>query len=136
MSTRIIHNGPGRFRKKTAMETPPEGFATRAKVVRVVDGDTVDVIIKRRMRIRLEDCWAPETRTKDLEEKLKGLEAKDFAEDLLMDKEVIVFIPGDPEGEMKDVFTFGRAVGRVFLDGEDFSAIMVREGLATRTKNG
>tara|TARA_R100000008_G_scaffold85486_1_gene75563 strand:- start:649 stop:1059 length:411 start_codon:yes stop_codon:yes gene_type:complete len=136
MATRIIHNGPGRFRKKTAMETPPEGFATRAKVVRVVDGDTVDVIIKRRMRIRLEDCWAPETRTKDLEEKLKGLEAKDFAEDLLMDKEVIVFIPGDPEGEMKDVFTFGRAVGRVFLDGEDFSAIMVREGLATRTKNG
>ncbi len=88
------------------------------------------------MRIRLEDCWAPETRTKDLEEKLKGLEAKDFAEDLLMGKEVIVFIPGDPEGEMKDVFTFGRAVGRVFLDGEDFSSIMVREGLATQTKNG
>ena len=65
------------------METPPEGFSTRAKVVRVVDGDTVDVIIKRRMRIRLEDCWAPETRTKNLDEKLKGLESKEFAEVLL-----------------------------------------------------
>ena len=53
-----------------------------------------------------------------------------------MNQEVIVHIPADPEGEIKDVFTFGRAVGRVFLDGEDFSAIMVKEGLATETKNG
>ena len=118
------------------MKEPRQGFTTKAKITRVIDGDTVDVLIERRMRIRLEDCWAPETRTRDKEEKARGLKAKNFAEDLLMDKEVIVFIPGDPEGEMKDVFTFGRAVGRVFLDGEDFSAIMVKEGLATETKNG
>ena len=118
------------------MKEPPEGFTTKATVVRVIDGDTVDVIIERRMRIRLEDCWAPETRTRDREEKVRGLEAKRFAKDKLLGQDVVVHIPADPEGEMKDVFTFGRAIGRVFLDGEDFSAIMVREGLATQTKNG
>tara|TARA_Y100000310_G_scaffold161034_1_gene160907 strand:+ start:2365 stop:2721 length:357 start_codon:yes stop_codon:yes gene_type:complete len=118
------------------MKEPPEGFTTKATVVRVIDGDTVDVIIERRMRIRLEDCWAPETRTRDLEEKARGLEAKQFAKEKLLNQDVVVHIPADPEGEMKDVFTFGRAVGRVFLDGEDFSAIIVREGLATQTKNG
>jgi len=118
------------------MKEPRQGFTTKAKITRVIDGDTVDVLIERRMRIRLEDCWAPETRTRDKEEKARGLKAKNFAEDKLMNQEVIVHIPADPEGEIKDVFTFGRAVGRVFLDGEDFSAIMVREGLATETKNG
>ena len=118
------------------MKEPPEGFTTKAKITRVIDGDTVDVLIERRLRIRLEDCWAPETRTRDREEKARGLEAKRFAKDKLLDQDVVVHIPADPEGEVKDVFTFGRAVGRVFLDGEDFSAIMVREGLATRTKNG
>ena len=118
------------------MKEPPEGFTTKAKITRVVDGDTVDVLIERRMRIRLEDCWAPETRTRDKKEKARGLAAKQFAKDKLLHRDVVVHIPSDPEGEIKDVFTFGRAIGRVFLDGEDFSAIMVREGLATQTKNG
>ena len=40
-----------------------------AKVVSVQDGDTITVEFSFRANIRLKDCWAPETRTKDEEEK-------------------------------------------------------------------
>ena len=42
------------------MQQPQEGFTTKAKVTRVIDGDTVDVEITRKVRLRLKDCWAPE----------------------------------------------------------------------------
>ena len=59
------------------------------KLVRVVDGDTCDALIdlgfntwaKRRIRFMGVDCW--ESRTRDLEEKKKGLEAKAYVKDLL-----------------------------------------------------
>ena len=71
-SSRVIHNGPPPWLKKeNKMQKPPEGFTTKATVVRVIDGDTVDVSITRRLRVRLQDCWAPETRTRDIVEKQK-----------------------------------------------------------------
>ncbi len=59
----------------------------RAKLDRVVDGDTIDVILDlgfdlhMQARIRFVGINAPESRTKDLVEKQKGLEAKRFVED-------------------------------------------------------
>jgi micrococcal nuclease len=58
-----------------------------AIVERVVDGDTIDVFIdmgfsvwiKQRLRLWGIDAW--ESRTKDAEEKVKGLAAKKFVED-------------------------------------------------------
>ena len=60
-----------------------------AKVVRVVDGDTADAMIdlgfnvwvKERIRFYGVDTW--ESRTRDLEEKKKGLAAKAYVKDLL-----------------------------------------------------
>ena len=52
------------------------------KIVKVVDGDTVDVIIDLgfhttvKKRIRLYGINTPETRTRDKEEKKRGLAAK------------------------------------------------------------
>ena len=40
-------------------------------MTRVLDGDTIEVEIRRTIRIRLLDCWAPETRTRDLEKILR-----------------------------------------------------------------
>ena len=59
------------------------------KLVRVVDGDTCDAMIdlgfdvwvKNRIRFYGVDTW--ESRTRDLEEKAKGLEAKAYVKDLL-----------------------------------------------------
>ena len=57
------------------------------KIIRVVDGDTVDVDIDlgfgiwmRNERIRLHGIDTPESRTRDLEEKKYGLVAKEFVE--------------------------------------------------------
>ena len=64
-----------------------------AKLVRVVDGDTADAMIdlgfntwvKKRIRFYGVDTW--ESRTRDLDEKKKGLEAKAFVKDLLKDSD-------------------------------------------------
>lgn len=136
-SSRVIHNGPPLWLKKeNKMQKPPEGFTTKATVVRVIDGDTVDVSITRRLRVRLQDCWAPETRTRDIVEKQKGIAARSFLITRIDGKEVTLFIPSDNEGELKDVFTFGRVVGRIFMEGEDMSSLMIEAGHASKNKGG
>ena len=63
-------------------------FEYRATMLRVVDGDTVDVDIDlgfgvwlRKQRIRLHGIDTPESRTRDLEEKHYGILAKEYIED-------------------------------------------------------
>jgi micrococcal nuclease len=65
-------------------------YEYRATIVRVVDGDTVDVDIDlgfevtlKKQRIRLIGIDAPETRSKDQEEKALGLASKAHLESLL-----------------------------------------------------
>jgi micrococcal nuclease len=60
-------------------------YEYKITIDRWVDGDTVDVdidlgfdIILKKQRVRLHGINAPESRTKDLEEKEKGLAAKEF----------------------------------------------------------
>lgn len=63
---------------------------------RVVDGDTIDVIldlgfdVHLKSRIRLYGINTPETRTRDPEEKEKGLAAKARVEELLEGRNIIV----------------------------------------------
>ena len=58
-------------------------YEYKATIRRVVDGDTVDVTldlgfnILYNSRIRLHGIDAPESRTRDLEEKARGLAAKE-----------------------------------------------------------
>ncbi len=127
------------------MQEPPKGITTDCKVVRVVDGDTVDIEITRTLRIRLLDCWAPETRSSDPNEKAKGYDSKKYLHNLLNEKfyndlaarkskQVTLFIPADEKGEIKDNFTFSRVLGRLFVDGQDVSELMVKAGKATEKK--
>ena len=60
-------------------------FEYKCKLLRVIDGDTVDVDIDlgfgvwlRKQRIRMYGIDTPESRTRDLEEKKYGLAAKEF----------------------------------------------------------
>jgi len=63
-----------------------ELYYYNAVVERVVDGDTIDVTIDLgfniwvKERLRLYGLNTPETRTKDLEEKERGLKAKKYVE--------------------------------------------------------
>ena len=47
MASRINHNGPNLRARKKVMQQPPKGITTDVKLVKVVDGDTVDVEITR-----------------------------------------------------------------------------------------
>ena len=88
----------------------------QCELIKVVDGDTIDCYIdlgfnlktKKRIRYMGIDTW--ESRTRDLEEKAKGLAAKDRNKHLL---EQGVF-------KLKSFGTgkFGRVLGEVFVDPE------------------
>ena len=64
-------------------------YEYKAVVDRVVDGDTIDVTIDlgfsvwKKMRVRMEGINTPESRTRDLEEKKRGLAAKDRLKSIL-----------------------------------------------------
>ena len=67
------------------------------EVVKVVDGDTIDVVIdlgfdlSKKERVRLAGIDTPESRTRDLEEKKLGLEAKEhLATNLTNAKQLII----------------------------------------------
>ena len=72
-------------------------YEYRCKVVKIVDGDTVDVDIDlgfgvwlKKERIRMFGIDTPESRTRDLEEKKYGLAAKKFITEMLDDEGGIV----------------------------------------------
>ncbi|NJN72188.1 MAG: nuclease [Limnothrix sp. RL_2_0] len=102
-----------------------------AEVVKVVDGDTVDIVIdlgfsiSKKERIRVADIDTPESRTRDLAEKKLGLEAKDYLENALTTAEQIII-----KTEKED--KYGRFLGWLYLDGATVSLneIMIAEGYA------
>ena len=101
------------------------------KITKVIDGDTVDLDIDLGFnitishRVRLKDIDAPETRTLDLEEKDKGIQAK-----LWLEKEL------SKEGEWIIETTkedkYGRMLGTLYLVGEPVTVNerMLNEGIA------
>ena len=72
-------------------------YQYRAKLIKVVDGDTVDALIDcgfstfKKERIRLYGINTPESRTRDKEEKKKG-KRKNVKEEELFDKKIHVVI--------------------------------------------
>ena len=117
---------------------PPKGMTIDGTVVRVIDGDTIVVESRVEYHVRLLDCWAPESRTRDLDEKQRGLAAKARMQQLAADKPVRVFLPA--ADDLTDMMTMGRLLGRVWIlsgyapTSPDLSTIMVAEQLATREK--
>lgn len=110
-----------------------------ARIVSVYDGDTVTIELKIRANVRLLDCWAPEIKTKDKEEKEKGLESKKYLESLLKaDDEVIAEIPFD--GNISNSISLSRILATIYkdIDGDgvkdNISSIMVDKGYAKETK--
>ena len=93
-----------------------------AKLQRVVDGDTCDALIdlgfdtwvKKRIRFMGVDCW--ESRTRDLEEKKKGLAAKEYVKDLLENSD-----DGKFSIISHGVGKYGRVLGELFVKGHEKS---------------
>ena len=93
------------------------------EVVKVVDGDTIDVIIDLgfnimyKDRVRLAGVDTPESRTRNLEEKALGLEAKEFLEKRLKSADRIVIRTEKSDSTGK----YGRILGWLFLDSGHMS---------------
>lgn len=111
------------------------GITFDGKISQVIDGDTVEVEVVRRVRVRVRDCWAAETRSTDPVEKAKGVAAKKFASELFLGRRVRVSVVTDGDEDLGDGLSFGRVVADVWTDtGESFAETMISAGHATETK--
>ena len=111
-----------------------EKYIYRAKLERVVDGDTIDALIdvgfdiwvKKRIRYMGIDTW--ESRTRNLEEKKKGLAAKERNKELL---ETISSKPGYFRLKSHGVGKYGRVLGEIFIEDTDGKQYCINETLVT-----
>ena len=109
-------------------------YTYKAKLDRVVDGDTVDAHIDLgfditiHKRIRLAGIDTPESRTRDLEEKARGLAAKERLKELLEDGKFVL--------KSKEVGKYGRVLGTLFVDDLNINNTLVEEGYAVEYWGG
>jgi micrococcal nuclease len=104
------------------------------QVTKVVDGDTIDVVIDLGFdisftsRVRLAGIDTPESRTRDLAEKALGLESKKYLADRIKAAKNVVIRTEKINSSEK----FGRILGWLYLDGESNSINheMIEKGYA------
>ena len=109
-------------------------YEYRVKILRVVDGDTVDVdielgfgVVLADERVRIMGIDTPESRTSDEVEKLFGKAAKHRLEELLGETAILRTQINKNGEDMKG--KFGRILGDfVAPDGRMITEIMIEEG--------
>ena len=115
-------------------------YEYEAKILRVVDGDTVDALIDigfnvhLKKRIRLYGINTPESRTRDKEEKVRGLAATARLKEILKQDKNIVTIKSHGVGK------FGRCLAELFIKGTEMfsyepqcvNKMLISEGHAVR----
>ena len=104
------------------------------KIVRIVDGDTVDVDIDlgfevtlKNQRVRLIGIDAPETRTRDADEKTRGIASKNFVETMIPVGSQQYLISREYHGERGK---YGRILGDFKIEDSVLTDLMVRHGYA------
>ena len=116
-------------------------YQYKAKLIKVVDGDTVDALIDcgfstfKKERVRLYGINAPESRTRDKKEKKRGLASKARLKELIKEgkNEFIVETMIDKKGK------YGRLLGELFRDVDterSYNDMLVSEGHATEYFGG
>ena len=116
------------------MAKKPASFEYNATLVRVLDGDTIDCYIdlgfdlkiKKRVRYMGIDTW--ESRTRDLEEKKKGLAAKARNKELLEAGTFKIVSYGTGK--------FGRVLGEIFVSPDAVGENAVIDESVDRNKDG
>jgi len=109
-------------------------YIYRGKLERVVDGDTIDALIdvgfdiwvKKRIRYKGIDTW--ESRTRDLAEKAKGLEAKARNKELLME---VSAKSGYFRLKSYGVGKYGRVLGELFIMDANGVEMNINDTLVT-----
>lgn len=107
-------------------------YEYKAKLIKIIDGDTIDAEIDLgfkisvRKRIRFLGINAPETRTRDLEEKQAGLKAKSRLETLFDTSKGVFTLKSHGVGK------FGRVLGEIFIENININELLLEEGLASK----
>lgn len=96
------------------------------RITYVVDGDTLDVVLETKIRVRLLDCWSPDGTPNDKK-------AADYLR-TLQGNRVLVEVPLSPDADWRKSLTFGRVLARVYANGTDVGEEIVRRGWATRER--
>mgnify|MGYP003120817169 CR=1 FL=1 len=119
-------------------------YTYNIKLDRVIDGDTVDAIIDLgfnvsvKKRVRFSGVNTPESRTRDLEEKKRGLAAKDRVKELLEGCNRIQLTS-------YGVGKYGRCLGELHIDVvdgkekmtlESVNQLLIKEGHAVEYHGG
>ena len=110
-------------------------YEYRCKILKVVDGDTVDVdidlgfgVILSDERVRIMGIDTPESRTRDKIEKKFGLAAKAKLKSLLGPNPVLQTTISKKGEDMKG--KFGRVLGDFIIEGKQVTEIMCKSGHA------
>ena len=106
-------------------------YEYKCKLVKVVDGDTIDVDIDlgfgvwmRNQRIRMYGIDTPESRTSDDEEKVYGKAASAFLTKWTNAGDLTLKTFKDGKGK------YGRILGEIICDGVNINQVMVETHLA------
>ena len=108
-------------------------YEYRAKVTRVIDGDTVDVDVDLgfdvwlKSRVRLYGIDTPESRTRNKEEKYRGLLAKEYLKSWIKKAKGIVILK-TKKGE--ETGKFGRILADIIVDGVSVNKLMIKDNHA------
>tara|TARA_B100000900_G_C20355757_1_gene624166 strand:- start:204 stop:548 length:345 start_codon:yes stop_codon:yes gene_type:complete len=111
-------------------------FTYEAKVMRVVDGDTIDALIDlgfdihKKIRIRMVGINTPESRTRDLEEKKRGLAAKARLKEILKENKNKFIL------ESQGVGKYGRCLGIIRIGDTVVNQQLIIEGHAVEYFGG
>lgn len=118
-------------------------YEYKATIDRWVDGDTVDVdidlgfdVVLSKQRVRLYGVNAPESRTRDLEEKARGLAAKAYVNEMAPVGSVITLVTKTYDAKGK----YGRILGEIVVELEhgtyNINQMMINEGHAKEYYGG
>lgn len=121
-------------------------YVYRCKVLRVVDGDTLDVdldlgfSVRLLSRVRLMGIDTPESRTRNLHEKKLGLAAKARLKELISEAMPLPGKRGRKDIAIKTAKVgrgkFGRILASLLVNGLDCNEILINEDHARRYFGG
>ena len=113
-------------------------YEYKCKVKRVVDGDTMDVIldlgfdVHHAVRVRMAGIDTPESRTRDKDEKARGKLSKAFLKESIKGKKIVL------KTKIKDAKgKFGRVIAEVWAEFEkgslrNINELMIKECYAVK----
>jgi len=113
-------------------------YEYKCKVKRVVDGDTMDVIldlgfdIHHAVRVRMAGIDTPESRTRDKDEKARGKLSKAFLKESIKGRKIVL------KTQIKDAKgKFGRVIAEVWAEFEkgslrNINELMIKECYAVK----